>query len=565
MNRGHWHGLLALAVSCWLGGGCKTAPRTGATHKPAPPQAAATKRSTRPPNPTRIASAHAHYAAGVVAEMNGEVETALQEFQRAVAEDPDDETLLLEVTRRLLQNKQAEKARDLLLATTARGNASGEIYARLGNVHLQLGQIEDALRANRLAVQKSPHLLTGYQNLYLNYVVSKQNEEAIKLLDGAARLDHVTPEFLLGVADLYQSYAHQFPTQRDAIQKKTFSVLTNVAALKPANPRSRLQLADGFYGMGEPQRAAEIYLPLLGQIEDLPLLLENVRTKLAEIYLRSDDRARAREQLEAIVRDNPSYAQAHYFLASIAYDEKRWQDAAEHLRKTLLLAPQFEPAHYDLAAAQLALDDGAGALATLARARARFAQSFLSEYLAALAELRGKNFSQAVKHFVAAEIIARATEPKRLTADFYFDLGSACERAGDRAEAAKQFEQALKLKPEFPEAQNYLGYMWAESGENLERARELIEQALKAEPKSAAYLDSMGWVLFKLNQPQTALEYMLKAVAELEKPDATLYDHLGDIYSALSQTDKAREAWQKSLAVEDSEPVRKKLNSSPTP
>ena len=103
--------------------------------------------------------------------------------------------------------------------------------------------------------------------------------------------------------------------------------------------------------------------------------------------------------------------------------------------------------------------------------------------------------------------------------------------------------------------------MWAERGENLEPAREMIERALKAEPKSAAYLDSMGWVLYKLNQPKEALDYILKAVAASDDEDATIYDHLGDIYAALKQMDKAHEAWRKSLSVEKSDAVQKKLDA----
>jgi tetratricopeptide (TPR) repeat protein len=106
---------------------------------------------------------------------------------------------------------------------------------------------------------------------------------------------------------------------------------------------------------------------------------------------------------------------------------------------------------------------------------------------------------------------------------------------------------------------NYLGYMWAEHGENLEEARKLIAKAVKAEPKNAAYLDSLGWVLFKLNQPKEALDYVIKAVELSDPPDATVYDHLGDIYLALRQPEKAREAWRKSLSIEASDQVRKKL------
>ena len=108
---------------------------------------------------------------------------------------------------------------------------------------------------------------------------------------------------------------------------------------------------------------------------------------------------------------------------------------------------------------------------------------------------------------------------------------------------------------------NYLGYMWAEHGMKLEKARELIEKAVKAQPRNGAYLDSLAWVLFKLNQPAEALPYAIKAAELTEEPDAVLYDHLGDIYSALKQPEKAREAWRKSLALESNEEIRKKLES----
>ena len=511
-------------------------------------------------NPQKLASAHAHYAAGVVHEMNDETDLALQEFQRAAADDPDNETLILEVSRRLLQYKQPDKALELLQAATARGNAGGEVFARLGHVYARLGRNEEALAANRAAIKKSPRFLTGYQNLFVGLLQAKHTDEAVRMLEEAGRLDSVNADFLTGIADLHQNYGLQFPTQREAVQARIREVLARADALKPTDPQTRLRLADGFFLLGDTKRATQLYLPLLEQMEDLPLVRENIRSKLADIYLRSDDHQAARAQLEAMVRDDPSNAQAYYFLGSIAYDDKRWAEAVGQLKKALLFSPNFERAYYDLAAAQLAADDAAGALATMQQARGKFSQNFLLEYLTALAEGRQKNFAEAIKHYTSAEIIARAGEPKRLTAEFYFEVGIAFERQGARAEGEKYFERALELKPEFPEAQNYLGYMWAERGEKLDRARDLIEKALKAEPKSAAYLDSMGWVLFKLNQPKEALDYLLQAVSLNGEPDATLFDHLGDIYSALRETDKANEAWRKSLAVEASELVRKKLN-----
>src|SRR6185295_16238811 len=131
-------------------------------------------------------------------------------------------------------------------------------------------------------------------------------------------------------------------------------------------------------------------------------------------------------------------------------------------------------------------------------------------------------------------------EPDKLTAQFYFQLGSAAERAKDIEQAVKHFRRALEMDPDFAEALNYLGYMWAERGENLDEAKSMIERALKEEPKNAAFLDSMAWVLYKLKKPTEALGYMQKALDLTKEPDATLLDHLGDIYAALNRKSDAR-------------------------
>jgi len=154
----------------------------------------------------------------------------------------------------------------------------------------------------------------------------------------------------------------------------------------------------------------------------------------------------------------------------------------------------------------------------------------------------------------------RPDESMRIAPIAHITVGAAYERKGDYAQAEKEFEKCLQLAPDFSEALNYLGYMWAEHGWHLSKARDLIEKALKLEPKNAAYLDSLGWVLFKSDQAKEALEYLLKAVELSEEPDATLYEHLGDIYAALNQPDKARDAWQKSLTVEPNEQVKKKMD-----
>ena len=510
----------------------------------------------------KVAQAHAHYAAGVIHEMRDEQEAALQEYYQAALNDTENETLILEVSRRFIQNKQVDKAIELLSHAAARPSASGAIHARLGFLYAQMGKYDEAAVANRAAISKSPGSLGGYQNLFFNYLQKKQSREALKVLDQAGKQSNAQPEFLIGLAELQVEFGAQLPAQKKMANERALSLLNRAEKLKPASPPLRLKLAEDFVAAGDSSKAAQIYLDLLKTLPDVPLVRERVHAKLTDIYLRADDKKRAQEQLEAIIHEDPTNPQAYYFLGNLAYEDKKLPQAEEYFSKTILLNKDFEQAYYELALAQLGQGKAREALNTLDQARVRFAKKFVSEFLSGLAYNRQKEYAEALRHFTEAEVIAKATETNRLDHSFYFQVGATYERKGDYEQAEKYFEKSLQISPNFAEAQNYLGYMWAEHGMKLDHARELIQKAVQAEPKNAAYLDSMGWVLFKLNQPKEALGYVLKAVELSEEPDATVYDHLGDVYLALSERDKARAAWQRSLSVETNDEVRKKLEGA---
>jgi len=542
--------------------GCRAPQPVKADARPQPPAPGRAVQKKSPPDSSDSQAkieAHAHYATGVVYAFGDDPALALNEFYEAALKDPANEALADEVSRGFLQTGQPEKALELLQRATRRPDASGELFARLGAVYLQLNQLELATNASRTAIKRSPRSLAGYQNLFQIYSQNRQSKEALGVLDEAARLSGAAADFLVGLGELYAGLGVQFPDQKPTANARAKEVFQRAVKINFKEPELRLRLADGLSSLGQYDPTASIYLDLLKTFPDVPVVREHVRRQLADIYLRSNDRKHAADLLQVIIRENPTDARAYYFLGGVAYEETNYVLAAECFSKTVLLNPDFEAAYGELASAQLALDKSAGALTTLAAGLKKFPRSFVLEYLSGLACSQQKDYTNTVKHFTTAEILAQATDPKRLTYLFYFQFGSACERLGDFTQAEKYFEQCLQLAPNFDEAQNYLGYMWAEHGQNLDRARELIEKALKTEPKNPAYLDSLAWVLFKLNQPQAALETELKAIANSEEPDAEIYNHLGDIYAALGQTEKAREAWRKSISLGPNEQVQKKL------
>lgn len=510
--------------------------------------------------------AFARFATGISYEINDQSDLALKEFYQAAMADPSNEPLALDLSRRFLQKKQPEKAIEVLLKSAERTEASGSIFSLLGRSYLAVGKTNLAINASQLAIKKSPQLISGYVTLCEIFMQTGQTNEAIKLLNSATRSTNSDALFLINLGELYGNVLRAQPKGADAVKQKGLDVLHRAAALKPANPNIRQKLADAFAQLDETKKAAEIYLQLLDEFRDVELMRDGLREKLANLYLRSRDSKKAAEQLEAVVRDNPTrYPEAWYYLGAFAHDAKDYAKAAEFFNRALVGNPEFEQAYYELAGMQINSDQAGEALKTLDKARAKFSKSFSVEFLTGLAFSRMKNYSDAVKHFIAAEMIANTSDTKRLNHLFYFQVGSASERNRDYAQAEKYFAKSLELSPDFSDALNYLGFMWADRGVNLEKAHELIEKAVKLEPENAAYVDSLGWVLFKLQKNEQALEHLLKAVALSEEPDAAVFDHVGDVYRALQQNEKAREAWQKSLSLEPNEDVQKKLQGNSPP
>ena len=152
-------------------------------------------------------------------------------------------------------------------------------------------------------------------------------------------------------------------------------------------------------------------------------------------------------------------------------------------------------------------------------------------------------------------------DPETLRAGLFFQLGEAYERTRRYDEAAEQFQAVLEIQPENSTAMNYLGYMWADNGENLEQALELVRRAVALEPDNGAYVDSLGWALFRLGEFEEARRHLERA-NQLAPEDPTILEHLGDVYVALGESRRAREAYEHALAIDDEEnveAVRRKL------
>ena len=182
----------------------------------------------------------------------------------------------------------------------------------------------------------------------------------------------------------------------------------------------------------------------------------------------------------------------------------------------------------------------------------------MPEVLMALAYAHSfhKQYAESLDYF---DRVTTADPEHLLNARFYFWHGAAFERTGNIDRAAELFYQAIQLEPDYPEAYNYLAYMWAENGLHLEKAETYVQIALDAIPDSGAFIDTLGWIYFQQGRYQEAYTEIQRALT-LIPDDPTILDHMGDIYLKLGNQEKAAEYWLAAFEADpENEAVRTKL------
>jgi tetratricopeptide (TPR) repeat protein len=499
---------------------------------------------------------HAHYASGVLKDLQGDSAGALDHYLEAALADRGNESLVLQTFGRLVQSDQSGRAVEFLDRCLDIPRPPASYFASLGIAHALQGNWEAALTANRAALDRNPSFLRAYQNLVAIHTELKEPEQVLAVIREAARQTTLDPAYLAAVAEMLNAHARLQGDASPGLREETLALLDRAALLEPKDPWVIEVLAGGYKRLGELGKAEALYRDFLRRSPQQGLARQN----LLELYLRTDNRKDAAELLREMLRVDPGNESANYVLGSLAFQDGQLEEARELLSRSIRLAPMLEAAYYELAAVDLSLGEHEAAIEVLEQARSRFpSQNFVAEFYSALAHMRAERWEQATRHFTAAEIIAAADRPQRMTHVFYFQFGAASERRGDYEAAERHFRKCLEMAPDFAEAQNYLGYMWTERGENLEEARTLIERAVAQEPDNPAFLDSLGWVWFQLGQPEKALPWLEKAVEKSEEPDSVLYDHLGDIQWELGHEEEARDAWRRALQLDPDEEIARKL------
>ena len=517
------------------------------------------------PEGERKAGALAHFVEGMSFEENGETDKALEAYRRVLNVDPGQTELASRVAALLIRQEDFPKAIDILKDAIKANPNDAEPYRQLAFIYAKyLKKTDQAVEYANRAITLNPRDVEAYQRLIEIELAAGKEKEALDVLERATKVRSDDASFWTHLGKLYAAVVLKPDSEPKPDELKQLNEIFKKAA-EHANddPTILKEVADYYASSQQLKEAIPLYLHALElQPDDA-----NAREKLATGFVLTNQRGKAVEMLEQIIKQHPEKYQPYDLLAQVLDDEARslqranradeakakFAKVAANYEQSLLINPNHVGTYLRLAELLLGpLKEAERAVKMLADARRRFPGVPEIVYYLALAQREAKQTQQAVATFEEALHEAERDQDNEIVnAKFYFNYGATAEQAGLYEKAADLIRKSIALDPaSAADACNYLGYMWADHNMRLEEAEEMIKRALEIEPNNGSYLDSLGWLEFRQGKFDQALTDLLRAAKNLERDDPIVFEHIGDTYLKLNRVPEALEAWQKALALD---------------
>jgi len=419
------------------------------------------------------------------------------------------------MARRLEADGDAKAARAALDRAATADPKSAEIRAEIASLHLRRNERTEAEQAAKAAL-----------------AIDDKNAEANRALGllYASAADSATE----------RTQSPQTATYlRDAIM-----YLERAVAASPitADPTLHYTLGRLYIRTGEPQKAVQSLSRVLNQN---PNSLQG-RLAMAQAYAASKDLKSAIGTLEEILDDEPRVASA---LAQYQEDAGLYLDAAASYTLALAVQPNNRQFKVKRIAVLLEAKEYGRAAGFAGDARKQHPEE------PTFPRLQGRALFDSGDRSGGISVLESAVKAFPKDTATMFTLADVYADAGRSMDAERLLRQVLAAEPTNANALNYLGYMLATRGEQLDEAVRLVRRALEAEPENGAYLDSLGWAYFRKGDLDEAEKYLVSAAQKLPE-NSEIQDHLGDLHARKGRLAEAIAAWTRALKG-DGEDVQK--------
>ena len=436
--------------------------------------------------------------------MRGRKEEALSQYETLVRDFPDKSTPVYELLDAYLDQKQYEKAVEVLKELESRHGPSEEMVRTLHDVYMAMGKQDEALAVldgfNKQF--SSPQVLSMIGDHYLadfsDSLAQRHYLEALELNSG----------YMPAVLGLSETYRHQ---RRFDDYFRTLQPL--------------------FASEEVPAASKSMYLENMGRSID-PKTLQRQREGFDSL-------------VETATAAHPSDSTLLLSAGRYYYSTGRLPQAGKYFCQAADAHPESLQLQA-LAVQALSLqEDWTGMRDRSLEVFKRSRELAFLEY-ANLANLRLKDYDAVIGN--SQYVITHFGKQKDVCVSAWSVMGDAYHMKGDNRMAFKCYEKVLKLDPSYAPALNNYAYYLSLEGKSLKKAYNLSRKTVEAEPDNATYLDTFAWILHLMGRDLEAKPFFKHAMLYGGKESAVILDHYAEVLYALGEYDMARLYWNQATS-----------------
>lgn len=513
----------------------------------------------------------------------GRIPEAIAAYLRAVAKDDESAYLHRRIADALARGGELDEA----VLHAQRAYELDPENRRGRNLLAQLYRVNrESAKATTLLVDGSgePLDVEAAATLYSIYLENDQASDALGVAQWMIVHDSDPLRALIALANVYEKLERPIDAE---------STLREALEIAPDDVRIYVALARSMRQRDDREGEIAVYREMLEANPDDHRTLNS----LADAQMAEDDLDGAISTLLEIERRSPGDARSTVRLGFLFYEAGRMPEAALRFERALETLPrEFEIAFFlgvayrrdgrdDEALAVLATvpethEHYAGARTQMAAilekrgeyvgAQERIQQAIAVEPSRSLELYNAQLLSKSGEFQSAIDFLEVLLEEEPEDDELIYNLGVVYGEVDRTDQAISYMRRALELNPDNASALNYIGYTWAEHGENLDEAEKMISRAMELRPEDGYIVDSLGWVhymrarpLVQSGQREQARNHIDRAIAALERAheltggDPVISEHLGDTYLLLDKPERALDLFLEAVELgprEDEQP-----------
>jgi tetratricopeptide (TPR) repeat protein len=441
--------------------------------------------------------------------------------RKAVEKEPKNSEFIITLGGIYASEKKYPEAKEQYTKLMELEPTNQRVPLLLGILEAESGQMEKGIQILSKTIDANPDNYMAFFYRAKVYLEMEQVEKAKSDLDKCLTLRNNFVEAGTALGMLYERLGQV----DDAI----------AAYIRiQGNGRYKKRLAQLYLAKNEFEKALDEFI----EYEKLEPDDYTVKVKIGLIYFEIKKYDLAIQRFRAILKEQPEAGNVRFYLGVVLEEMKKTDDAVAAYKKVPADSSFYKEAM--LHVGFIYKDEEKLKEGTDFSRRLLVNHSDIVEFYDMYASFyeAQKDFKKALG--VIADGLKRYPKDEKL---LYFQ-GALYDRLGDREHSVANMKKILEGDPNNAHALNFLGYTYAEAGENLEEAEGFIQKALILRPNDGYIEDSLGWVYFKRGKLDLAISQLEKA-STTQADEPIIYEHLGDVYHQKKDLQKALEMYKK--------------------